>query len=154
MKVDCSSYLSERIAECSGIGIAKKIKPALMLSKPGYGVVVVNDLTINRVLSQNRFIQDGQSPQQSAASLFAALTPRQRQVMELVLAGESSKGIAIDLGISQRTVEHHRALVMKKTCCRSIPALARLGVAAAYEGMQTMDNLRKQESLATLCEEY
>jgi two-component system CheB/CheR fusion protein len=51
--------------------------------------------------------------------------------MDLVLAGELSKNIAADLGISQRTVETHRAAIMKKTGAKSLPALARLALAAA-----------------------
>ena len=62
---------------------------------------------------------------------MARLTPRQRQIMELVLAGHPSKNIAADLGISQRTVENHRASIMKKTGSKSLPALARLALAAA-----------------------
>ena len=54
------------------------------------------------------------------------LTPRQRQIMELVLAGQPSKHIAADLGISQRTVEKHRASIMDRTGARSIPDLARV----------------------------
>jgi two-component system CheB/CheR fusion protein len=50
--------------------------------------------------------------------------------MDLVLAGHPSKNIAADLGISQRTVENHRASIMKKTGSKSLPALARLAVAA------------------------
>jgi len=50
-----------------------------------------------------------------------------------VLAGHPSKNIAVDLGISQRTVENHRAEIMKRTESRSIPALARLAVAAATD---------------------
>jgi two-component system CheB/CheR fusion protein len=65
-----------------------------------------------------------------AASSVAGLTTRQRQVMDLVLAGHPSKNIAVDLGLSQRTVENHRAAVMKKTGSRSIPALIRLALAA------------------------
>jgi two-component system CheB/CheR fusion protein len=54
------------------------------------------------------------------------LTPRQTQIMEMVLAGHPSKNIAADLGISQRTVESHRASIMKKTGAKSLPALTRL----------------------------
>ena len=69
---------------------------------------------------------------EAAANHMAGLTPRQKQVMELVLAGCPSKNIAADLGISQRTVENHRAEIMKRTGAKSLPALARLAVAAAH----------------------
>jgi two-component system CheB/CheR fusion protein len=59
------------------------------------------------------------------------LTPRQAQIMEMVLAGHPSKNIAADLGISQRTVESHRASIMKKTGAKSLPALARLAFVGA-----------------------
>ena len=65
-----------------------------------------------------------------AASHVAGLTMRQHQIMDLVLAGHPSKNIAADLGISQRTVENHRAAIMKRTGSKSLPALARLAVAA------------------------
>ncbi len=68
--------------------------------------------------------------QQEAASHVAGLTSRQRQIMDMVLAGHPSKNIAADLGISQRTVENHRASIMKKMGTRSLPALARLVLAA------------------------
>jgi two-component system CheB/CheR fusion protein len=68
---------------------------------------------------------------QSAARHLAGLSARQRQVMDLVLAGHPSKNIAADLGISQRTVENHRASIMRRTGARSLPALARLALAAA-----------------------
>ena len=61
---------------------------------------------------------------------FEALTPRQRQIMVLVLSGHPSKNIAADLGISQRTVENHRAAVMRKSGSKSLPALARLAMVA------------------------
>jgi two-component system CheB/CheR fusion protein len=68
---------------------------------------------------------------ETAANQIADLTPRQRQIMDLVLAGQPSKNIAADLGISQRTVENHRAAIMKRTGSQSLPALARLAVTAA-----------------------
>jgi two-component system CheB/CheR fusion protein len=67
---------------------------------------------------------------EAAAGQLAGLTPRQRQIMEMVLAGEPSKNIAADLQISQRTVENHRAAIMAKTGMKSLPALARLAIAA------------------------
>ena len=67
----------------------------------------------------------------AAASHLNGLTMRQRQILDLVLAGHPSKNIAADLGISQRTVENHRAAIMRKTGSRSIPALIRLAVAAS-----------------------
>lgn len=66
-----------------------------------------------------------------AAATIAGLTPRQLDVMGMVLSGHPSKNIAADLGISQRTVENHRASIMRKTGVRSLPALARLALAAA-----------------------
>ena len=68
---------------------------------------------------------------QTAARQVADLTSRQRQVMDLVIAGHPSKNIAADLGISQRTVDNHRAAVMKKTGSKSLPALVRTALAAA-----------------------
>ena len=63
--------------------------------------------------------------------IVADLTPRQHQIMSLVVAGEASKNIAIDLGISQRTVENHRAAIMKRTGSKSLPALARMALAVS-----------------------
>jgi two-component system CheB/CheR fusion protein len=76
---------------------------------------------------------------ESAARHVAGLTARERQIMDLVLAGQPSKNIAADLGISQRTVENHRAAVMRKTGSKSLPALARLALAAAWKGVAPVD---------------
>ncbi len=70
----------------------------------------------------------------SAANHVADLTGRQRQIMDMILSGQPNKNIAADLGISQRTVENHRASIMKRTGVKSLPALARLAVAAAANG--------------------
>jgi two-component system CheB/CheR fusion protein len=78
--------------------------------------------------------------QENAAGAIAGLTPRQRQIMELVLAGHPSKNISADLGISQRTVENHRASIMEKTGSKSLPALARLAFAAAGKDAETLQS--------------
>jgi two-component system CheB/CheR fusion protein len=66
-----------------------------------------------------------------AVNHLAGLTRRQQQIMQMVLAGHPSKNIAVDLGISRRTVESHRASIMKKARVRSLPELVRLALAAA-----------------------
>jgi two-component system response regulator FixJ len=51
------------------------------------------------------------------------LSPRERQVLDLVVAGETNKGVARHLDISERTVEIHRANVMRKMRARSLADL-------------------------------
>ena len=86
---------------------------------------------VARALEQGLDSNKRSSRHQDAAGQLAGLTQRQRQIMELVLIGHPSKNIAADLGISQRTVENHRASIMKKTGSKSLPALARLAIAAS-----------------------
>jgi two-component system CheB/CheR fusion protein len=90
--------------------------------------------SVERALEQSRDSNKLLAWREDAATHMAGLTPRQRQIMELVLAGSPSKNIAADLGISQRTVENHRASIMKRTGSKSLPALARLALAAAWTG--------------------
>jgi FixJ family two-component response regulator len=54
------------------------------------------------------------------------LTPRERQVLDLVVAGESNKGIARHLHISDKTVEIHRANVMGKMQAKSLADLVKI----------------------------
>jgi len=54
------------------------------------------------------------------------LTPRERQVMDLIVEGEANKVMAIDLGLSERTVEIHRAKVMEKMQARSVAHLVKM----------------------------
>ncbi len=56
----------------------------------------------------------------------AQLTPRETEVFERVTAGQANKVIAIELGISERTVEIHRSHVMQKTRARTLADLVRL----------------------------
>jgi two-component system CheB/CheR fusion protein len=90
--------------------------------------------SVERALEQSRDSGKSLAWREAAAKRIAALTTRQRQIMDLVLAGQLSKNIAADLGISQRTVETHRASIMKKTGAKSLPALARLALVAAEKG--------------------
>jgi two-component system, LuxR family, response regulator FixJ len=56
------------------------------------------------------------------------LTPREKEVMGLIVAGNANKVIAMDLGLSERTVEIHRARVMEKMATRSVAHLVRMAL--------------------------
>jgi RNA polymerase sigma factor (sigma-70 family) len=59
---------------------------------------------------------------------IAELTPRERQVMDLVVAGKANKVIASELGLSPKTVEVHRAQVMRKMRVDSLAELVRVAL--------------------------
>ena len=89
--------------------------------------------SVTRALAQSHDTQQVVAWRAEAARRVGELTPRQHQIMTCVLAGQPSKNIAADLGLSQRTVESHRAAVMRKTGATSMPDLARLALAATAE---------------------
>ena len=86
--------------------------------------------SVKRALDQTRDTAKLSAWRETAATSVASLTARQRQILDLVLAGHPSKNIAADLGISQRTVDNHRAAIMRKTGSKSLPALVRTALAA------------------------
>lgn len=59
---------------------------------------------------------------------IATLTPREAEVMERVVAGQPNKAIAEELGVSQRTIEVHRAHVMSKLRADSLATLVRMAM--------------------------
>jgi len=59
---------------------------------------------------------------------FESLTPREREVLELMTLGKPNKVMAAELGVSQRTVEIHRARVMEKTGAASLAQLVRMAM--------------------------
>jgi two-component system response regulator FixJ len=84
----------------------------------------------------DRALAIGAASQQAAAEAAAArgrierLTPRERDVLRLLVAGKPNKIIAFELSISPRTVEIHRARVMDKMAVKSLSELVRLSLAA------------------------
>ena len=65
----------------------------------------------------------------------AALTPRERQVFDLIIRGDTNKHVARALGCTERTIKAHRHRVMEKMKVRSLPELVslaeRFGIASA-----------------------
>jgi two-component system CheB/CheR fusion protein len=107
---------------------AMKLGAADFIEKPIGGDELL--ASVERALAQSRDSDLAEAWRDTAKGHMATLTSRQREIMDLVLAGHPSKNIAADLGISQRTVENHRASIMHKTGAKSLPALARLAMAA------------------------
>ena len=85
---------------------------------------------IDRALRHTSTPAEQASWRAAAALRIAGLTAREREVMDLVVAGHANKVIAASLGIAQRTVETHRASVMKKMGAASLSDLVRLVLAA------------------------
>ena len=84
---------------------------------------------IERSLEHDRQQRERLQQASSAQSRLASLTPREREVMELVVAGKLNKLIADQLDISIKTVEAHRAKVMEKVGAHSLAELVQIVVA-------------------------
>ncbi len=88
----------------------------------------------DRLIQQSKVLSKFSARHKGALKRIAELTPRQREIMAMILAGYRNKNIAADLHISQRTVENHRAAIMRKTGLKSLPELTLLVLAAAWNG--------------------
>jgi two-component system, chemotaxis family, CheB/CheR fusion protein len=86
--------------------------------------------SVSRAFEQAATPAERSARRAEAAMRIAGLTKREREVMRLVVAGRPNKEIATRLRINQRTVESHRATVMKKLRVRSLSDLVRLAIAA------------------------
>lgn len=146
--------LDLRMPDMDGLTVQKKLKsheidvPVIIISGRGDVAMAVEAMragavdfvekpfeqdvilsSIDRALAlhrQNRGADEGPIEQPDA---LARLTAREREVLEQLVIGQSNKAIAMELGISPRTVEIHRARVMEKMGARSIAHLVRLALA-------------------------
>jgi len=98
--------------------VAKPVHPASLLA------------AIGRALERERDLVAESRSRDEALARMSSLTPREYDVLEQLLAGHRNKVIAHCLGISQRTVENHRAAVMRKTKSKALFDLLRTVIAA------------------------
>ncbi len=80
---------------------------------------------IHEALERDRTGRRQRAERDAARERFATLTPRERDVLRLVLRGLLNKQIAAELGISEKTVKFHRGRVMDKTQAGSVAELVR-----------------------------
>jgi DNA-binding NarL/FixJ family response regulator len=122
-------YDSERMARA-----AIEAGASGYLSKADAGQVLIE--AVKALLGQQTFVSDrvhlaegiGRSNQMSAVSRTDALTPREREVLQLLAEGRSNKEVAAALNISPKTVETHRARIFAKLHLHSMNELVRYAI--------------------------
>ena len=82
--------------------------------------------SIQEALERDRKAREERAALQELRSRFASLTPREREVMERVVAGLLNKQIGAELGTSETTVKIHRHQMMEKMGAGSLPELVRM----------------------------
>lgn len=94
------------------------------LTKPFNDQILLE--SINKALRVDKANRDKRQESAQARAKFALLSPREVEVLQGIIAGKPNKVISAELNISLKTVEAHRASVMKKMGVRSVPELVKL----------------------------
>ena len=101
------------------------------IEKPFNGQYLLDQ--VHKAIAEDAQIRKKQAQQQVVSASLALLTPREREVMDLVITGKANKVIALELGLSMKTVEFHRAHMMKKMKVDSVAELVDLFISATKE---------------------
>jgi FixJ family two-component response regulator len=102
---------------------AMKAGAVEFLTKPYDNRVLVE--AVNIALERSRVSGRESAEQRVLQSRYSALSPRERQVMALVVTGLLNKQVAFELGVSEITIKRHRGQVMEKMQARSLAQLVK-----------------------------
>ncbi len=83
---------------------------------------------VNRALQADAGARHESAGKDEVLRRWGTLTPREKEVMALIVEGKANKVIAMDLNLSERTVEIHRARVMEKMKARSVAQLVKMSL--------------------------
>ncbi len=119
---------------------AMKAGAADFLEKPYSDHALLGSIEV-AFARENRYNRDHDIA--DAIRRIATLSPREREVLDGLLAGRPNKLIAYDLGISVRTVEVHRARMMERLGMRQLTEVIRLGVMARLNAPLPTDRQKK-----------
>jgi FixJ family two-component response regulator len=102
------------------------------LAKP----VASDDLlhAVEKALRHHQALRDQQGPLDGIRARLAKLTPRERQVFDLIIRGNTNKAIGLALDCTERTVKAHRHRVMEKMQVQSLAELVSLAVRVGRSG--------------------
>jgi two-component system response regulator FixJ len=89
---------------------------------------------VQRALAADHANREGLAQRDIIRHRYESLTPREQEVLALVTQGKANKVMAGDLGVSQRTVEIHRARVMEKMGAQSLAQLVRMVIDLGLPG--------------------
>ena len=98
--------------------------------------VAADQLYLSPAISRN-LIEEYLHPTSSERRSAESLTPRQSEILQLIANGKSTKGIALDLKISVKTVETHRSLLMKRLKVHDVAGLVRYAVRTGLVDLQS-----------------
>ena len=114
----------------TGTGDIPKSVQAMKHGASDFLTKPVNDedllAAVRVAIEKDRALRQEQAELSEIRARLATLTPREREVLEYVVAGKLNKQIAGDLGTVEQTVEVHRAQVMQKMRVHSVAELVRL----------------------------
>src|SRR5437762_2390747 len=97
-----------------------------LLTKPFDDEVLLS--AIRHAIKRSAAVLDDQAETSALRSSYESLTPREREVMQLVVAGMLNKQIGLKLGISEVTVKAHRGKMMQKMKAESLADLVKTAV--------------------------
>ena len=103
---------------------AVKAGAANFLTKPADDEELLH--AVQQALERSRVALAQETPMQELRDRYASLTPRERDVMALVVSGLLNKQVAGDLGITESTVKAHRGQVMQKMKANSVADLVKM----------------------------
>ncbi len=104
---------------------------------------------VQAAIAQNRESWQRNAEQRAIAARLQALSPRERDVVNHVMDGRTSKSIARELGVSLKTVDFHRANIMRKAGVQTVAALVHLVIRGGYS-TKSLSSQPQTDSLAAI----
>ena len=111
---------------------AMKLGAVDFLEKPCSDHILLE--TVQRAIETDLKRRDDDSRLSEIRDAIGTLSPRERDVMALIVAGSSNKQVARELGVSPKTIESHRANLMRKVGAGSLAELVRYAMLVARDG--------------------